>query len=156
MFIPYWTIGMNLNLLRALNYLSTEYFSTPLKTPYFVLIFPRLLICLLSFLIDFSLYKICRNNNEKYKSKLLILGSSYVLLVYGSRTFTNSIEMILFALLLYFVCDSLIITNILPLFSYQYHCRFRILQSAYFSRLCSYSGLFLALQRNRPEFGRGS
>lgn len=73
---------------------------------------PRLLICLLSFCVDYSLFKICQNNNEKFKNKLVILSSSYVLLIYGTRTFSNTFELILFALLLYYVSESLIYSNI--------------------------------------------
>lgn len=81
-------------------------------TPYYLLVFPRMFICLLSFLVDYSLYKLCVINSEKYKSRLLILSSSFVMIIYGTRTFTNSIELILFALLLYYVGESMIFSNV--------------------------------------------
>lgn len=68
-------------------------------------------MAVLSLLVDYSLVKICLNNNEKYSSRLLVLGSSYVMIVYATRTFSNSIELILFALLLYFVCESMTFSN---------------------------------------------
>ncbi|KAJ8957814.1 hypothetical protein NQ318_001810 [Aromia moschata] len=113
MAIPYFTIGMSYKVLNGINYILKVYLGTPVVTPYLLLIIPRLLMCLLSFLVDYALYKICSNNNEKYKSRLVILGSSYVTLVYGTRTFSNTIELILFSILLYYVCESLTFSNIL-------------------------------------------
>lgn len=44
---------------------------------------------------------------------MIILSSSYVIIVYGTRTFSNTLELVLFALLLYFVSESLTVSNML-------------------------------------------
>lgn len=111
-------------------------------TPYWLLVFPRLLICLLSFLVDYSLYKICVNNNEKYKTKLLVLASSYVMIIYGTRTFSNTIELILLSILMYFVCDSLTFSNILikkkEYLHYRYENSQNVVERAKFHKLKLY------------------
>ncbi|RZB41088.1 Glyco transf 22 domain containing protein [Asbolus verrucosus] len=113
MTLPYFTIGMAYRLGSLVDYFTNQWLSISIVTPYLIVVAPRLLMCILSFTVDFTLYKICINNNEKYKSKLLILASSYVMIVYGTRTFSNTIELILFALLQYYVCESLIFSNTL-------------------------------------------
>ncbi|XP_050499486.1 GPI mannosyltransferase 4 [Diabrotica virgifera virgifera] len=113
MTIPYFTIGIPYGIMRNFNALSKQYLNQALLTPYMLLIVPRILMCLCSFLVDYCLYKLCLNNNEKYKSRLIILASSYVMIVYGTRTFSNTVELVLFSLLLYFVCESLIFNNTL-------------------------------------------
>lgn len=104
--LSYLTIGASLKMLKNINY-----FVDGMLVPYFILIFPRLLMCFLSFIVDHSVYKICVDNNERYNSKLLILASSYVILIHGTRTFSNTLELILFALLLYYVAESLTFSN---------------------------------------------
>lgn len=109
--IPYFTTGLSYVLLRNINPLAIEYLSVNLVTPYFLLVVPRLLVTIFSFVIDFCLKRICVNNNEKYKSRLFVLGTSYVTLTYGTRTFSNTTELILFAVMLYFVCESQTFSN---------------------------------------------
>lgn len=111
MAIPYFTIGASLKMLKNVNYFAKEYFSNTVFTPYLIIIFPRFLMCILSFFVDYSLYKICVKNNEKYKSRLIVLATSYVTLVYATHTFSNTIELILFAVLLYYVAESLTFSN---------------------------------------------
>ncbi|XP_076250422.1 phosphatidylinositol glycan anchor biosynthesis class Z isoform X1 [Rhynchophorus ferrugineus] len=111
MTIPYFTTGMCFFFLRDINDLAMEYLSLNVVSPYFLLVMPRFIMGLFSFTVDYCLYKICYNNNEKYKTRLIVLGSSYVLLVYSTRTFSNSIELILFSLLLLFVCESQTFSN---------------------------------------------
>ncbi|CAG9854309.1 unnamed protein product [Phyllotreta striolata] len=113
MTIPYFTVGLGYVFLRDCNFLSKWLFNRALLTPYMLLVLPRLLVCIFSFVIDHCLYKLCYNNNEKFYSRLIILNSSYVIIVYGTRTFSNTVELILFSLLLYFVCESLTFSNIL-------------------------------------------
>lgn len=64
-----------------------------------------------SFLNDYSLYKICKSYGLAWDFRLLILGSSYVTLVYGSRTFSNTIETVLFSVLLYIVADCMLLSH---------------------------------------------
>lgn len=109
--LSYSTIGASLKMLKNFDYFAKEYFNSTIITPYFLLVFPRFFMCCLSFLVDYCMYKICANNNEKYMSKILVLASSYVMIVYGTRTFSNTFELILFALLLYYVAESLTFSN---------------------------------------------
>lgn len=111
--LPYFILGTSYQILKILNTLTAMVLNVTIITPYTLVLFPRLLICMLSFLVDWSLYKICVNNNEKYKARLLILASSYVMIVFGTRTFSNTFELILFALLLYYVADSMTFSNII-------------------------------------------
>lgn len=113
MTIPTFTVGLSYVFLRNFNGLAKVFLNQALLTPYMLLIVPRLLMCFFSFGVDYCLYKLCLNNNEKYKSRLIILSSSYVMFVFGTRTFSNTVELILFSLLLYFVCESLTFNNIL-------------------------------------------
>lgn len=111
MAIPYFTIGASLKMLKNVNYFAREYLNSTVFTPYLMIVSPRFLMCILSFLIDYSLYKTCVTNNEKYKSRLVILATSYIALVYTTRTFSNTFELILFAMLLYYVAESLTFSN---------------------------------------------
>lgn len=113
MALPYYTMGMSYKYLKSLDNVCKEYLpNIRLLTPYFLLVIPRALMLIFSFVIDYALYKICSNNNEKYRSRLIILASSYVLLIYATRTFTNSMELVLFSILLYFVSESMTFSNI--------------------------------------------
>ncbi|XP_037950228.1 GPI mannosyltransferase 4-like [Teleopsis dalmanni] len=78
---------------------------------YIYLVFPRLIMCCLSFINDWSLYHVCRLYGLRCEIRLLALGSSWVMLVFGTRTFSNTIEMMLCSLLLALVADSMITTN---------------------------------------------
>ncbi|CAH0562545.1 unnamed protein product [Brassicogethes aeneus] len=113
MAVPYFTVGLSYQLLKIINPLAVQFLDINIISPYFLLIFPRLFMCLLSFTVDVCLYKICTNNNEKYQTKLFVLASSYIMIVFGTRTFSNTIELVLLAVLMYFVCESLTFSNIL-------------------------------------------
>lgn len=133
---PYFTVGLVYKLGLVVNHFFGDY---RILTTYFLVVGPRFLMCTLSFLVDFSLYKICVTNNERYKNKLVILASSYVVIVYGTRTFSNTVELILFALLLYYVCESLIFSNILikkrEYLNYRYDTSTSILERVKFHKL---------------------
>lgn len=111
MALPYFTLGMTYKALLGIDFVSKMILRTSLITPYVAILIPRLFMCFSSFLVDFSLYKICKNNNEKCGSRLVILSTSYVLFTYATRTFSNSFEMCLFSLLLYYVSESLTFSN---------------------------------------------
>ena len=74
-----------------------------------IFIGPRILITLMSFLCDYSIYKLCEYSDRSASmfSSLVIFSSSYVSLTYLTQTFSNSIETILFALLLVNVFKSI-------------------------------------------------
>ncbi len=68
-------------------------------------------MALFSFVNDWSLYKICKSHGVHYEIRMVALASSFVMLVFGSRTFSNTIEMGLCSLLLYIVADTMVHTN---------------------------------------------
>lgn len=101
--IPYVTYGLPLSLLQNIAPFLKFWFELDIRTPYLLLTLPRLSSCLLSFICDWCLYQICLLYGQNYHTRLLTFASSYVVLIYATRTFTNSIEMILTSLLLYYV-----------------------------------------------------
>lgn len=103
--VPFIINGLPIYLLRIINPLFEYLWDRNIINPYTILVFPRLAICLSSFLIDHSLYKICQTYSRPYHAKLTILSSSYVLLVFGTRTFSNTIEMILFSVLIWIIAQ---------------------------------------------------
>lgn len=58
-----------------------------------------------------TFFRICKLLKLKYNKCLLLLSSSYVIIVFGTKTFTNSIELALVSLLLWKVVDSMIISQ---------------------------------------------
>lgn len=111
--IPYFTVGLSYKILKTIDIFVQPWLEKSIITPYVLLVIPRLFICLSSFLCDYCMYHTCVANNEKYKSRLLILSTSYIMLIYGSRTFSNTLEITFFSLLLYFVSESMIFSNVI-------------------------------------------
>ena len=68
---------------------------------------PRLFISATSLIIDLSVYKICRHLCIDPAPSLCLLGTSFVTLVFYTRTFSNTAEAILFALLLLLVVSAI-------------------------------------------------
>ncbi|CAG0920297.1 unnamed protein product, partial [Notodromas monacha] len=62
---------------------------------------PRILVCLLSFLVDAAMYLATKEVGRDPLYPLLVLNSSHVMHVYSFRTMSNAMELVLFALLLY-------------------------------------------------------
>lgn len=92
----YILCGPPLVLFRMLE--AAGLFST--LTTYIVLIFPRLCVLLYSFVIDLCVFRTLNALGHDGRTGLLLVSSSYVTLVYFTRTFSNSLEGILFAVLL--------------------------------------------------------
>ncbi|XP_017473997.1 PREDICTED: GPI mannosyltransferase 4 [Rhagoletis zephyria] len=88
-----------------------RYFGIELLQSYTYLVFPRLIMCVLSFVNDWSMYRICRLYSLHYEIRLLALGSSWVILIFGTRTFSNTLELALCSLLLALVAECMIKTN---------------------------------------------
>ena len=82
-----------------------------LLQPYFLVMIPRLSMTLISFISDYFIYKICENQNTRPWSTLKVWASSHVVLVFLSRTFSNSTELVLFSALLYFVSSAMKLTD---------------------------------------------
>ncbi|CAL4074494.1 unnamed protein product [Meganyctiphanes norvegica] len=77
-------------------------------TPYNLLVAPRFYITMLSFIVDFCVYRIaCLCYIRPWKC-MEVFASSYVMLVYATRTFSNTVELILMAVLLWRVCESMV------------------------------------------------
>ncbi|XP_043284798.1 GPI mannosyltransferase 4 [Venturia canescens] len=102
--IPQLTVGIPFSIINILSPYYSYFFGKFLKTPHVLIIVPRLMMCCLSFLSDYSLYKICCLYSQNYRVRLITYASSYVMIVYATRTFSNTIELILTSLLLYYVC----------------------------------------------------
>ncbi|KAJ9592184.1 hypothetical protein L9F63_001300, partial [Diploptera punctata] len=103
--LPYFIAGIPYSGLKFAAPFVSLWFNINIKTPYVMLVLPRLFVCLLSFITDYCMYKICYLYCQNYRARLLTLASSYVILVYGTRTFSNTIEMVLSSLLIYVVAD---------------------------------------------------
>jgi GPI mannosyltransferase 4 len=69
--------------------------------------YPRLFMTFYSLIIDISIYLICDLCDLDKSSILITFASSYITLVYFTRTFSNSIEAIMFTLLIYFILKSI-------------------------------------------------
>lgn len=111
MAIPYIGLKIPFSLLRFVSMYTKHFFGVNLRGTYVTLVFPRLLMVALSFVNDWSLWRICKTYGLESQFRLLTLASSYVMLVYATRTFTNSIEMALCSLLVYIVTDCMIHSN---------------------------------------------
>jgi len=115
--LPYLFVGIPYASLKYIAPFISLWFGINIRTPYILLVLPRLFTCLLSFVSDYSLYKICCLYGQNYRARLLTLASSYVTVVYGTRTFSNTTEMTLNSLMLYVVAycmrrsDQVRITN---------------------------------------------
>lgn len=111
MVIPYFLYKVPMDLLKLLAMYVRYFVGIDICTPYAIFIFPRLIMCLVSFINDWSLYKICQCFSLRSDVRLLALGSSFVIIIFGTRTFSNSIEMALCSLLLYIVSDCMVHSN---------------------------------------------
>lgn len=103
--LPYITVGIPFTILKSISPLLNFWFDINILTPYFLLMLPRLVSCLLSFIVDYCLYRICYCYGQNYRARLITFASSYVVLVYGTRTFSNMTEMVLMSVLLCLVAD---------------------------------------------------
>lgn len=69
-------------------------------SPYLLLVAPRLIMTLISFIADWSLGSICSEIGGHKLEAQIVFASSYVALTYMTHTFTNSLEVVLLSLLL--------------------------------------------------------
>lgn len=100
-----------MSLFKTVSLFSKMFLGIELLSSYSLLVFPRLIMCLISFMNDYSVYKICEIYNLKKDIRLMTLASSGVILTFGSRTFSNTIEMALCSILLYIVSECMIHSN---------------------------------------------
>ncbi|KAH8297198.1 hypothetical protein KR044_006269 [Drosophila immigrans] len=90
---------------------ARSYWKVELINSYAYLVFPRLIYTLISYSNDWCLYRICRLYGLRHEIRLLALGSSWVLLVFGTRTFSNTLELAMCSWLLWLVAESMLRTN---------------------------------------------
>lgn len=109
--VPYVIYKIPLSLFRLLSLYVRHYIGWELCTPYSIFILPRLIMCLISFVNDWSIYRTCTSYGLRFDIRLLALASSYVVIVFATRTFSNSVEMALCSYLLYVVTESMKQTN---------------------------------------------
>lgn len=103
---PFVTVGIAYSLLKSFDPYSIEFLGITLKTPFFLITFPRIVMCLISFISDFCLFKMCRLFNYPHEKRLLIFASSCIMLTFVNRTFSNTIELVLSSFMLYYVLKS--------------------------------------------------
>ncbi|XP_014665306.1 PREDICTED: GPI mannosyltransferase 4-like [Priapulus caudatus] len=100
---PYLTCGVPYNIIKA----ASETFDWKIES-YWLLVGPRFAMTLLSLLIDWILYRTCKASGvTNVWSCLATFACSYIVLVHLTRTLSNSMETLLFALLIYVVTQSL-------------------------------------------------
>ncbi|XP_041348978.1 GPI mannosyltransferase 4-like [Gigantopelta aegis] len=92
---PFLIAGPPLYLLRWLASVNI-----PLVTPYFVLVLPRFVMALVSLIIDVAVFKLCQTHRINARFGVLLYATSYVTFTYFTRTFSNTVEAVLFAVLL--------------------------------------------------------
>lgn len=103
--LPYVCVGLPLKFLKFVAPYAKYWTGAEVQTPYTLLVLPRLTCCGLSFITDYCLYRICKCYGQNYRMRLVIHASSFVILVYGTRTFSNMMEMVLMSILLCLVVD---------------------------------------------------
>ncbi|XP_078694322.1 GPI alpha-1,2-mannosyltransferase 4-like [Branchiostoma floridae x Branchiostoma belcheri] len=108
---PFLTSGIPFLVLRAMKQLGLLPESIG---AYALLVAPRLWTTILSFSIDFCLYKICNSVKAKWMGVDMeafrctaVFSASYVTLVFFTRTFSNILETILFVVIIGLVIDSM-------------------------------------------------
>lgn len=109
--IPFLYLKIPMTIFKIVSMFSKMLFDFDLLSSYSLLVFPRVIMCIISFVNDLSVYKICNSYNLKYDIRLLALASSGVMLTFSIRSFSNTIEMALCSTLLYFVGECMILSN---------------------------------------------
>lgn len=77
-------------------------------TPRALLVAPRIFMTLFSFLADYSLYRAARLCYLRPWTCVEVFASSYVMLVYATRTLSNTVELVLMTVVIWRVCESMV------------------------------------------------
>ena len=93
--------GGPLFLVKSFDYIFNFITGWTIIGPYVVGLIPRIVMLLLSFISDYAVYQISILYKASFNQSLTTLASSYVMLIYSTRSFSNSVEM---------VCSNLICT----------------------------------------------
>ena len=83
-------------------------------TARYLVVLPRLSFAVFSLIIDLSTHFICRKLHVDPVSRLCVVGTSFVTLVFYSRPFSNSVESVLFASLLAIIICSIFGESLAP------------------------------------------
>ena len=105
--IPYTLYGLPLTALKYVNEYIHHLQGWNIIGPFLLQLIPRLVMLLLSLSVDFSVYQVCKLYRHSYNQCLTTLASSWVMLIYSTRTFSNSVELALASLLLYLVAHTM-------------------------------------------------
>ncbi|XP_063772438.1 GPI mannosyltransferase 4 [Pseudophryne corroboree] len=95
--IPLLTSGTAFWIVEILRRLG---FETAVNCGYILLVLPRLFITVLSFVLDYTVYQVAPAWGSNPWKALVLLAMSHVMLVFYTRTISNAIEGMLFAVLL--------------------------------------------------------
>jgi phosphatidylinositol glycan class Z len=86
--LPFLLYGLPIGLLKQADlYLDYKLGIQLFIGPYVLQLVPRLIMLLLSFSVDFTVYQICKLYKHSYNQCLTTLASSYIMLIYSTRTF---------------------------------------------------------------------
>jgi phosphatidylinositol glycan class Z len=105
--IPSITVGLPFRILKCISNVTSYLFNVCLLTPYMMLVIPRLAVTCLSLICDYCLWHMCCLYGQNCTARLTVFASSYIVLIHGTRTFSNTVEMILLAILLTLVVDTM-------------------------------------------------
>ncbi|NXS06520.1 PIGZ mannosyltransferase, partial [Neodrepanis coruscans] len=94
---PLMTSGVSYWAIKSLQQLDL---CSSCINSYTLLVSPRLLFTVFSFILDYSVYRLAPFWEVDLWKALVLLAGSYVTLVFYTRTFTNTLEGLLFALLM--------------------------------------------------------
>ncbi|KAF1563975.1 UNVERIFIED_CONTAM: GPI mannosyltransferase 4, partial [Eudyptes pachyrhynchus] len=97
---PLMTSGVTYWVIKSLQQLDI---CSSCINSYTLLVSPRLLFTMFSFILDYSVYRLAPFWEADPWKALVLLAGSYVTLVFYTRTFTNALEGLLFALLMVLV-----------------------------------------------------
>ncbi|NXQ28058.1 PIGZ mannosyltransferase, partial [Alaudala cheleensis] len=97
---PLMTSGVTYWVIKSLQQLDI---CSSCINSYTLLVSPRLLFTIFSFILDYSVYQLAPFWGADPWKALALLAGSYVTLVFYTRTFTNTLEGLLFALLMVLV-----------------------------------------------------
>ncbi|CAM9324882.1 unnamed protein product [Bubo scandiacus] len=97
---PLMTSGVTYWVIKSLQQLDI---CSSCINSYTLLVSPRLLFTVFSFILDYSVYRLAPFWEADPWKALVLLAGSYVTLVFYTRTFTNTLEGLLFALLMLLV-----------------------------------------------------
>ncbi|NXF07982.1 PIGZ mannosyltransferase, partial [Smithornis capensis] len=97
---PLMTSGVTYWAIKSLQQLDI---CSSCINSYTLLVSPRLLFTIFSFILDYSVYRLAPIWEVDLWKALVLLAGSYVTLVFYTRTFTNTLEGLLFALLMVLV-----------------------------------------------------